>query len=136
MRLSDGADDGLMHLHAYPAHSAVCLQSQAAAANRDVGQKWQQPLCVAAGMLFQPVPWSVNTKRGCPPQYEQFLDSPSHVVINVPPNFMFQSKIFKPSRLCTIYKHVRERLPPEVCESNAYSCVVAQMASTIACLQG
>ena len=62
---------------------------------------------MAAGMLFQPVPWSVNTKRGCPPQYEQFLDSPSHVVINVPPNFMFQSKIFKPSRLCTIYKHVR-----------------------------
>ena len=68
-----------------------------------------------AGMLFQPVPWSVNTKRGCPPQYEQFLDSPSHVIINVPPNFMFQSKIFKPSRLCTIYKHVTARLQPEVC---------------------
>ena len=90
--------------------------------------EWQDLLHVAAGMLFQPVPWSVNTKRGCPPQYEQFLDSPSHVVINVPPNFMFQAKIFKPSRLCTIYKHVR-------CVCNATPLVVAQFKS-LACLQG
>ena len=39
-----------------------------------------------------------------PQEYEQYHESPDFFIINVPPNFMFQSKIFKPSRLCAIYK--------------------------------
>lgn len=59
-----------------------------------------------ADMLFQPVPWSVQTKKGMPAEYEQFLEDPKYAIINVPPNFMFKAKIFKPSRLCAIYKAV------------------------------
>lgn len=59
-----------------------------------------------SGQLFQPVPWSVNTRRGMPAEFEKYADDPSFTVINIPPNFMFQAKIFKPSRLCAIYQHV------------------------------
>jgi hypothetical protein len=55
-------------------------------------------------MLFQPVPWSVHTKKGMPAEFEKFLDDSRYVFINVPPNFMFKAKIFKPSRLCAIYE--------------------------------
>lgn len=41
-------------------------------------------------MLFQPMPWSINTKKGMPAEYEQYLDE-SYVFINVPPNFMCAS---------------------------------------------
>lgn len=58
------------------------------------------------GQLFQPVPWSVNTRRGMPAEFEKYADDPSFTVINIPPNFMFQAKVFKPSRLCAIYEHV------------------------------
>ena len=58
------------------------------------------------GKLFQPVPWSVNSRKGMPPEFEKFADDPSFTVINIPPNFMFQAKVFKPSRLCAIYQHV------------------------------
>lgn len=57
-----------------------------------------------AGHLFQPVPWSPTTKRGMPAELEHFLDDPSHVVINVPPNFMFSAKISNPTRLCAVYR--------------------------------
>lgn len=58
-----------------------------------------------SGKLFQPVPWSPNTRFGMPIDYEQYLeDKENFVIINVPPNFMFQAKIFKPSRLCAIYQ--------------------------------
>ena len=42
------------------------------------------------GVIFQPVPWSPNTKRGLPRDMEHYLDAPGHVCINIPPNFMFQ----------------------------------------------
>ena len=58
------------------------------------------------GKLFQPVPWSVNSRKGMPPELEKYADDPDFTVINIPPNFMFQAKVFKPSRLCAIYKHV------------------------------
>ena len=58
------------------------------------------------GHLFQPVPWTPTSKRGMPQEYEQYHESPDYFIINVPPNFMFQSKIFKPSRLCAIYQSV------------------------------
>lgn len=57
------------------------------------------------GQVFQPVPYSPNTKRGVPAEFEQYLDDPHHVIINIPPNFMFQAKISNPSRLGAVYKH-------------------------------
>jgi hypothetical protein len=56
------------------------------------------------GMLFQPVPYTPSEPKGMPAAYEKYHDSPDYVVINVPPNFMFNAKIFKPNRLCAIYK--------------------------------
>ena len=39
-----------------------------------------------------------------PKEFEIYHRSTDHLIINVPPNFMFQAKIFKPSRLCAIYR--------------------------------
>jgi hypothetical protein len=57
-----------------------------------------------SGQLFQPVPWSPTTKKGMPTEFEQYHNNPEFVIINVPPNFMFSAKVFKPSRLCAIYR--------------------------------
>ncbi|MEB3338803.1 MAG: hypothetical protein VKJ46_15140 [Leptolyngbyaceae bacterium] len=56
--------------------------------------------------IFQPVPYTPSTPKGMPAEYEKYHTSSEHVVINVPPNFMFKAKIFKPSRLCAIYRRV------------------------------
>jgi hypothetical protein len=56
------------------------------------------------GLLFQPIPYSQATPKGMPPEFEAYHHSPNHIIINVPPNFMFKAKIFKPSRLCAIYE--------------------------------
>ncbi len=58
-------------------------------------------------LLFQPVPYSTATPKGMPAEFEKYYSSDDHVIINVPPNFMFKAKIFKPSRLCAIYRKVR-----------------------------
>ncbi len=42
------------------------------------------------GMLFQPVPWSMQTKKGMPADFEKYAADPDYVFINTPPNFMFQ----------------------------------------------
>lgn len=60
--------------------------------------------CEFSGMLFQPVPWTPATKKGMPQEYEQYHSNPDYTIINVPPNFMFQAKIFNPSRLCAIFQ--------------------------------
>ena len=57
-------------------------------------------------LLFQPVPYSQQTPKGMPREFEQYHNHDDYVIINVPPNFMFQAKIFKPSRLCAIYRKV------------------------------
>jgi hypothetical protein len=57
-------------------------------------------------ILFQPVPYSPGTPKGMPAELEQYHQSPAHLIINVPPNFMFAAKIFQPSRLCAIYQKV------------------------------
>lgn len=57
-------------------------------------------------LLFQPVPYTATTPKGMPAEFEPFHTSPEHIIINVPPNFMFKAKIFKPSRLCAIYRQV------------------------------
>ena len=59
-----------------------------------------------SGQLFQPVPWSVTSRKGMPPEFEKYSDNPKFTIINIPPNFMFQAKIFKPSRLCAIYERL------------------------------
>lgn len=58
-------------------------------------------------LLFQPVPYSAATPKGMPAEFEKYHQSPDYIIVNVPPNFMFQAKIFKPSRLCAIYQKVK-----------------------------
>ncbi|MEM7595161.1 MAG: hypothetical protein AAF383_27295 [Cyanobacteria bacterium P01_A01_bin.83] len=55
-------------------------------------------------LIFQPVPYSQQTPKGMPREFEQYHNCDEYIIINVPPNFMFQAKIFKPSRLCAIYR--------------------------------
>jgi hypothetical protein len=57
-------------------------------------------------LLFQPVPYTTATPKGMPAEFEQYHNHDDYIIINVPPNFMFQAKIFKPSRLCAIYRKV------------------------------
>ncbi|MFH7028230.1 MAG: hypothetical protein ACHBN1_23210 [Heteroscytonema crispum UTEX LB 1556] len=57
-------------------------------------------------LLFQPVPYSLTTPKGMPAEFEQYHESDEYAIINVPPNFMFNAKIFKPSRLCAIFRQV------------------------------
>lgn len=59
-----------------------------------------------SGQLFQPVPWSVTTRKGMPEEFEKYSDNPDFAIINIPPNFMFQAKVFKPSRLCAVYERL------------------------------
>ncbi|KAK9908339.1 hypothetical protein WJX75_006316 [Coccomyxa subellipsoidea] len=58
------------------------------------------------GVLFQPVPWSPTTKKGMPQEVEKYHADPDYVMINIPPNFMFKAKVFKPARLCAIYRKI------------------------------
>jgi len=55
------------------------------------------------GLVFQPVPYSPDTPKGVPPEFEQYYFSPDHLIVNVPPTFMFQARVFQPSRLCAVY---------------------------------
>jgi hypothetical protein len=59
-------------------------------------------------LLFQPVPYSLTTPKGMPAEFEQYHKSDDYAIINIPPNFMFNAKIFKPSRLCAIYRKISE----------------------------
>ena len=57
-------------------------------------------------LLFQPVPYSSTTPKGMPAEFEKYHESEDYAIVNVPPNFMFKAKIFKPSRLCAIYRKI------------------------------
>ncbi|MBF2017416.1 MAG: hypothetical protein IGS23_19860 [Rivularia sp. T60_A2020_040] len=57
-------------------------------------------------LLFQPVPYSSATPKGMPAEFQKYHESEEYVILNVPPNFMFKAKIFKPSRLCAIYQKI------------------------------
>lgn len=57
-------------------------------------------------MLFQPIPYTSAETKGMPVEYEPYHESPHYVIVNVPPNFMFEARIFKPNRLCAIYEKV------------------------------
>lgn len=72
-----------------------------------VNQMCQQLKCEKVEftkLLFQPVPYSLATPKGMPAEFEKYHESDEYIIINVPPNFMFNAKIFKPSRLCAIYR--------------------------------
>ncbi|MDC0833330.1 hypothetical protein POG22_09965 [Geitlerinema sp. CS-897] len=56
--------------------------------------------------LFQPVPYSIETPKGMPKEFEKYHESDSYLLVNVPPPFMFEAKIFKPSRLCAVYRKI------------------------------
>ena len=85
-------------LHTLLASEAFCKQVVAQCQLQE-GTKVQ-----FSGHLFQPVPWSVTSRRGMPAEFEKYADDPKFTIINIPPNFMFQAKIFKPSRLCAVYE--------------------------------
>eukprot|EP00903_Cladosiphon_okamuranus_P011341 g10690.t1 len=57
------------------------------------------------GEIFQPVPYSQATPQGMPADIEEkyFLNE-QYGIANIPPVVMFNAKIFKPSRLCAVYK--------------------------------
>lgn len=57
-------------------------------------------------LLFQPVPYSLATPKGMPVDFTKYHESDDYGIINVPPNFMFNAKIFQPSRLCAIYRKI------------------------------
>jgi hypothetical protein len=59
-------------------------------------------------LLFQPVPYSAQTPKGMPAEFESYYESKDHAIVNVPPNFMFKAKVFSPSRLCAVYRLLRE----------------------------
>jgi hypothetical protein len=71
---------------------------------QQVAQQLQCPKVEFTELLFQPVPYSTSTPKGMPTEFERYYASQDHAIINVPPNFMFKAKIFKPSRLCAIYR--------------------------------
>jgi len=71
-----------------------------------VSQKLDETAIKFTELLFQPVPYSQQTPKGMPREFEQYHHHDDYIIINVPPNFMFQAKIFKPSRLCAIYRKV------------------------------
>jgi hypothetical protein len=58
-------------------------------------------------LLFQPVPYSTETPQGMPVEFQPYHRSNDYLIVNIPPNFMFTAKIFKPSRLCAIYRKVK-----------------------------
>ena len=71
-----------------------------------MSQKLHETKIEFTKMLFQPVPYSQHTPKGMPREFERYHNNSDYIIINVPPNFMFQAKIFKPSRLCAIYRKV------------------------------
>jgi hypothetical protein len=57
-------------------------------------------------LVFQPIPYTISTPKGMPQEFEPYYNSADHAIINVPPNFMFKAKVFKPSRLCAVYRKI------------------------------
>ncbi|MEN9567246.1 MAG: hypothetical protein RLZZ69_2442 [Cyanobacteriota bacterium] len=71
-----------------------------------ISQRLHETTIKFTDLLFQPVPYSQQTPKGMPREFEQYHNNSEYIIINVPPNFMFQAKIFQPSRLCAIYRKV------------------------------
>lgn len=78
------------------------LQSEAFI--KQISQQIQCESVEFTSLLFQPIPYTTATPKGMPAEFEKYHESDEHIIINVPPNFMFLAKIFKPSRLCAVYR--------------------------------
>lgn len=74
---------------------------------RQIAQQVQGQRVAFTELLFQPVPYSTQTPRGMPAEFEPYHDSEDYILVNVPPTFMFKAKIFQPSRLCAIYRKLQ-----------------------------
>ncbi|KAA6425655.1 MAG: hypothetical protein FRX49_04552 [Trebouxia sp. A1-2] len=55
-----------------------------------------------------------------PPEFEKYSDNPKFTIINIPPNFMFQAKIFKPSRLSRF--QLQFKLSPPIIDDAVHRC--------------
>ena len=73
---------------------------------KQVAQQVQCSIVEFTELLFQPIPYTTATPKGMPAEFEQYHSNENYLIINIPPNFMFSAKIFKPSRLCAIYRKV------------------------------
>ncbi|ASC71631.1 hypothetical protein XM38_025840 [Halomicronema hongdechloris C2206] len=71
---------------------------------QQVCQQAQAECVEFTAKLFQPLPYTRNTPKGMPAEFEPYHNSPDYIIINVPPPFMFKAKIFQPSRLCAVYR--------------------------------
>ena len=71
-----------------------------------ISQRLNETKIIFTDLMFQPVPYSQHTPKGMPPEFEKYHNCDRYIIINVPPSFMFQAKIFQPSRLCAIYRKV------------------------------
>lgn len=71
-----------------------------------IAQQLQTKKVEFTELLFQPVPYSLSTPKGMPAEFQSYHESDEYTIINVPPNFMFNAKIFQPSRLCAIYRKI------------------------------
>lgn len=74
-------------------------------------------------VIFEPKPYSEDMPRGVPADLETYLDSESHVVVNVPPLVMFKAKCFKPSKLCAVYELLGGKRPSDVTYSQPTTAV-------------
>ncbi|GMH79932.1 hypothetical protein TL16_g08327 [Triparma laevis f. inornata] len=55
--------------------------------------------------LFKPVGYSKDTPHGMPQSiYENYSNSKSHIIINLPPKLLFDAGVFDPSKLCAVYE--------------------------------
>jgi hypothetical protein len=89
------------------AKAALFSLLQGEAFLKQIAQQLQCDRVEFTQLLFQPVPYSTATPKGMPAEFEKYHASADHALVNVPPNFMFQAKILKPSRLCAIYRKVK-----------------------------
>jgi len=96
----------------FDTHFTLDPEARAALFSMLTNEPFLAHLCQEAGcnqvifteLLFQPVPYTLQATKGMPVEFEHYHNSPDHLIINVPPNFMFKAKIFQPSRLCAIYQ--------------------------------
>ena len=65
------------------------------------------------GVLFQPVPWSIHTKKGMPVEYEKYASDSDYVIINTPPNFMFQVGLIPHEITSPVLEMVRIGVPSQ-----------------------
>ena len=59
------------------------------------------------GILFQPIPQVSGSPRNLSPDVEPYFTSPDYAIVNIPPSFLFKSRISSPSKLCAIFQRIK-----------------------------